>query len=42
VQLIKLKGSVKTNIAGKVEFMVCDDKQCLPPTTVDFKVAVGG
>jgi hypothetical protein len=42
IQVVKLKGKVKTNIAGKVEFMVCDDKQCLPPATVDFKVPVGG
>lgn len=41
VQTIKLKGKVKTNLAGKVEFMVCNDKQCLPPSTVDIKVPVG-
>lgn len=42
VQQVKLKGKVKTNVAGKVEFMVCNDTQCLPPAEVDFKVAVGG
>jgi thiol:disulfide interchange protein DsbD len=42
VQQIKLKGKVKTNLAGKVEFMVCNESQCLPPSEVDFKVAVGG
>jgi thiol:disulfide interchange protein DsbD len=42
VQQVKLKGKVKTNIAGKVEFMVCNESQCLPPAEVDFKVAVGG
>jgi thiol:disulfide interchange protein DsbD len=42
VQQVKLKGKVKTNLSGKVEFMVCNDNQCLPPSEVDFKVAVGG
>jgi len=42
VQLVKLKGKVKTNVAGKVEFIVCNESQCLPPAEVDFKVSVGG
>lgn len=42
VQIVKVKGSAKTNLAGKVEFMVCDDKQCLPPTEVPFAVNIGG
>jgi len=42
VQVVKLKSNVKTNLAGKVEFMVCDDHQCLPPSTVDIKVNIGG
>jgi len=42
VQVVKLKGKIKTNLAGTVEFMVCDDKQCLPPSEVEFKVNVGG
>ncbi len=42
VQVVKLKSNAKTNIAGKVEFMVCNDHECLPPTDVDFKVAIGG
>jgi len=41
IQVVKLKGNVKTNLAGKVEFMVCNDSQCLPPSTVDFKVNIG-
>lgn len=40
VQTIKLKTPVKTNIAGSIEFMVCDDTQCLPPTTQKFSVAL--
>lgn len=42
VQLIQLKSKVKTNIGGTVEFMVCDDKQCLPPSEVNFKIDIGG
>ena len=42
IQIVKLKSNVKTNLAGKVEFMVCNDSQCLPPSTVDFKVNIGG
>lgn len=42
VQLVQLKSKVKTNIGGTVEFMVCDDKQCLPPSQVSFKIDIGG
>jgi thiol:disulfide interchange protein DsbD len=27
-QTIKVRGGVKTNISGSVEYMVCDDRQC--------------
>ncbi len=40
VQTIKLKGKTKTNFSGSVEFQTCDDKKCLPPKTVNFKVAL--
>ncbi|HLX93185.1 MAG TPA: protein-disulfide reductase DsbD domain-containing protein [Puia sp.] len=42
VQLVKLKANIRTDLVGKVEFMVCDDRQCLPPADVDIKVNVGG
>jgi len=42
VQVVKLKSDVKTNLAGKVEFMVCNDHECLPPADVDIKVPIGG
>lgn len=38
VQTIKLKSTVKTNISGTVEYMVCDDQQCLPPTKKSFDI----
>jgi hypothetical protein len=40
VQKIKLKGTVKTNFNGSVEYQTCDDKKCLPPKTVNFSVAI--
>ena len=30
-----------TTVKGKVEFMVCNDKQCLPPDEVSFSIPVG-
>ena len=41
VQVIKLKANAKTDFAGKVEFMVCNDHSCLPPSEVEIKVNVG-
>jgi thiol:disulfide interchange protein DsbD len=40
VQLVNLKGKVKTNFTGSVEYQTCDDKKCLPPKTVNFNVAL--
>ena len=37
-QTIKVKGGVKTNISGTVEYMVCDDEKCLPPTKKTFDI----
>lgn len=38
-QKVKLnKGT--TVVKGKVEFMVCDDKQCLPPNDVSFSIPI--
>ncbi|HVS95816.1 MAG TPA: hypothetical protein VHE54_04995 [Puia sp.] len=42
VQVVKLKSNVKTSLAGKVDFMVCNDHECLPPADVDIKVNIGG
>ncbi|HEY0899412.1 MAG TPA: cytochrome c biogenesis protein CcdA [Sphingobacteriaceae bacterium] len=38
-QRIKLKAP-KTMVTGTLEFMVCDDERCLPPTEVEFKIPV--
>jgi hypothetical protein len=37
VQRITTRG-IKTNISGTVKYMVCNDKQCLPPKTIPIQV----
>ena len=39
-QRIKLKTSNKFKINATVEFMVCNDTQCLPPEEVDLEFAI--
>lgn len=41
VQRVNLKANVKTTLAGVVEYQTCDDKKCLPPKKVPFKIPVG-
>ena len=36
VQLVKLKKGAK--ISGTINYMVCNDRQCLPPKEVEFKI----
>jgi hypothetical protein len=38
-QKIKLKAG-QTTVKGKIGFMVCTDKQCLPPDEVSFSIPV--
>ncbi len=38
VQTVTVKGPVKTNISGDINYMVCDDSKCLPPTSVKFNI----
>ena len=38
-QKIKLN-SAQVTIKGQLEYMTCNDKQCLPPEDLDFEVAV--
>ena len=40
VQKVKMKAAAKTSISGAVEFMFCNDKECLPPKTEKFSVAL--
>ncbi|NRF37456.1 protein-disulfide reductase DsbD N-terminal domain-containing protein [Pedobacter foliorum] len=38
-QKVKLTGA-KVRIKGILEFMVCNEQQCLPPETVEFSIPV--
>ncbi len=40
VKTVKVKGGIKTNLSGTVEYMVCDESKCLPPVkkTFDLKL----
>ncbi|SFH09735.1 protein-disulfide reductase DsbD N-terminal domain-containing protein [Pedobacter insulae] len=38
-QKIKLKKGA-TSVKAKVDFMVCNDKQCLPPSEIEFTIPV--
>ena len=40
IQLAKVKAGVKTNISGTIEYMVCDDKECLPPKKQNFELTL--
>jgi thiol:disulfide interchange protein DsbD len=42
VQVVKTKSAAKTSLAGKIEFMVCNDHECLPPDETTFSVNIGG
>lgn len=35
-QTVTLKSAVKTNITGTIEYLVCNESQCLPPRKVTF------
>jgi len=39
-QNVTVKGGVKTNLAGTVEYMLCNEKECLPPTKKPFTIAL--
>ena len=42
VQKVKVKSSIATVVKGTVNFMVCNDRQCLPPRDVPFTINIGG
>ncbi len=41
VQTVKVKSAIATVVKGTVNFMVCNDRQCLPPRDVPFTINVG-
>lgn len=40
VQVVKLKSAAATVAKGKVTYMVCNDKKCLPPREVAFSIKI--
>jgi len=40
VQTVTVKGKVKTSVTGSVEYMTCNDEQCLPPKSQKFSIAL--
>lgn len=38
IQTVKLKAAATTSVSGVIEFMVCDDTQCLPPSKQAFNI----
>lgn len=38
VQRIRVRDKVKTNVSGKITYMVCKNDTCLPPATESFTV----
>jgi DsbC/DsbD-like thiol-disulfide interchange protein len=40
VQTVTVKPGIKTVLNGSVEFMTCNDRECLPPKTESFSVTI--
>jgi DsbC/DsbD-like thiol-disulfide interchange protein len=39
---VNVKGNAKASLAATVEYMVCNDHQCLPPADTDLNIKIGG
>ncbi|HEY6082212.1 MAG TPA: protein-disulfide reductase DsbD domain-containing protein [Chitinophagaceae bacterium] len=42
VQKVTVRGMVNTQLKGSLEFMVCNDRQCLPPRQEEFALNLSG
>jgi hypothetical protein len=40
VQQVKIKGKAKTSLTGSLDFMTCNNRECLPPKTQKFSIAL--
>jgi hypothetical protein len=40
IQAVSLKVATKTKLTGTIEFMVCNEERCLPPTKQSFEVDI--
>ena len=38
VQTVQLKTTAKTSVSGTIDYMVCNDEKCLPPTKQPFEI----
>ncbi len=39
-QVVKLKAPVKTTFSGVVDYMLCNDRECTPPTKKSFEITL--
>jgi thiol:disulfide interchange protein DsbD len=42
VQRVKVKSAVATVVKGSINYMVCNDRKCLPPKEIPFTVKLDG
>jgi hypothetical protein len=42
VQKIKVKSAITSVVKGTVNYVVCNDRSCLPPKDVPFSINIGG
>jgi thiol:disulfide interchange protein DsbD len=40
IQAVTLKVATKTKLTGTIEYMVCNEERCLPPTKQSFEVDI--
>jgi len=40
IQAVTLKVNTKTELTGTIEYMVCNEERCLPPTKQSFEVDI--
>lgn len=40
VQVVNVKNAAKTTLNGTIDFMTCNDKECLPPKSIPFSIAL--
>ncbi|MFL5772621.1 MAG: protein-disulfide reductase DsbD domain-containing protein [Flavisolibacter sp.] len=40
IQTVIIKPGIKTSILGTVQYMTCNDEQCMPPKKVNFTIAL--
>jgi hypothetical protein len=40
VQIVKVKGPIKTNISGTADAMICSKSTCIPAATQNFNIAL--